>query len=68
MNKLLKEKRNKEWRCPRCQRLLAIENEDGFLEIKTKNRQVVRFKPLVVKVLCKCGLFTEIRQGLDKGF
>jgi len=62
MDESLKEKRNKEWRCPRCRRLLAIENENGFLEIKTKNRQVVRFKPLVVKVTCKCGLITEIKQ------
>jgi phage FluMu protein Com len=65
MGKSLNEKRNtfKEWRCPRCRRLLAIENENGFLEIKTKNRQIVRFKPLVVKVSCKCGLVTEIKQG-----
>ena len=53
---MLQEKKDNNWRCPVCGRLLGYINKEGFLELETKNRQFVIVDYLKKEGVCKCGV------------
>ena len=52
--------KSKDWRCLVCNRFLGSEIKNGFLEIESKNRQLIITQPVIKKALCKCGVETTV--------
>ncbi len=52
--------KNNAWRCPVCNRLLGHISKEGFLELETKNRQLIVTKQVYREGKCKCGVKTTI--------